>query len=112
MFFSKCHFINYFYFTNVILRWKSGVASSLNYVKVSSAEQNPVLTPYPTWEANSIESDGTGSSENVKGRADAKKAEVVDGALADNSSIISTFRIRVDECDRLWVIRSGLRPCL
>lgn len=64
--------------------------------------------PYPNWEANTIESDGAGSSETVKGRADAKKAEVVDGALADNSSIISTFRIRVDECDRLWVIRSGL----
>jgi len=93
-------------------RWKSGVASSLNYVKVSSAEQSPVLTPYPNWEANTIESDGTGSGETVKGRADAKKAEVVDGALADNSSIISTFRVRVDECDRLWVMDTGLADIL
>jgi len=93
-------------------RWKSGVASSLNYVRLSSAEESPVLEPYPSWDANTIESDGSQTPENVGGRTDAKKAEVVETALADNSSIISTFRIRVDECDRLWVMDTGLADIL
>lgn len=96
----------------IYFRWKSGVASSLNYIHIDSKDLSPILIPYPSWKANTIESDGTGASENVKGRADAKKAEVVNGPLADNSSIISTFRIRVDECDRLWVMDSGLADIL
>lgn len=84
----------------------------MNYVKLSSAEESPILTPYPNWDANTIESDGTQTPEHVGGRADAPKAQVVDGPLADNSSIISTFRIRVDECDRLWVMDTGLADIL
>lgn len=93
-------------------RWKSGVASSLNYVDISSTNESPVLQPYPSWEANRVDSDGSQTPENVGGRTDAKKAEVVEAALADNSSIISTFRIRVDECDRLWVMDTGLADIL
>lgn len=48
----------------------------------------------------------------VGGRASAPKAAESTEALADNATIISTFRIRVDECDRLWVIDSGLADIL
>lgn len=92
-------------------RWKSGVASSLNYVKITD-ENSPVLIPYPSWEANTIESDGPSSSQTAADRAHAAAATVVEGALADNKSIISTFRIRVDECDRLWVMDTGLADIL
>lgn len=30
----------------------------------------------------------------------------------ENSRIISTFRLRVDECDRLWVMDTGLADIL
>lgn len=90
-------------------RWKSGVASSLNYINIDSAETNPKMMPYPSWEANLLPTDGFSSTaETMGGRTNAPKATVVDGQLADNSSIISTFRIRCDECDRLWVMDTGL----
>lgn len=75
-------------------------------------EASPILIPYPSWEANTIESDAAASSGQAADRAHANKATVVEGALADNSSIISTFRIRVDECDRLWVMDTGLADIL
>lgn len=38
------------------------------------------------------------------GRTDAKPAEKGENILdQNNATIISTFRIRADECDRLWV---------
>lgn len=89
-------------------RWKSGVASSLNYINIDSKETNPKLIPYPSWQANSLHLDGFSTAESMGGRTNAPKATVVDSQLADNSSIISTFRIRVDECDRLWVMDTGL----
>lgn len=97
-----------FYFR--IYRWKSGVASSLNYINIDSTETNPKLIPYPSWNSNSLQSDGFSATADgtAGGRTNAPKATVVDGQLADNSSIISTFRIRVDECDRLWVMDTGL----
>lgn len=95
-------------------RWKSGVASSLNYVKLTNEEgvSSPILHPYPSWQANTIESEGSQPQEFAAGRTAAKEAEAVNGPLADNSSIISTFRIRVDECDRLWVMDTGLADIL
>lgn len=90
---------------NINFRWKSGVASSLNYVNIESKESSPALMPYPSWEANSLDSDGTvTTADTTGGRTNAPKATASDSKLADNSSIISTFRIRVDECDRLWVM--------
>lgn len=38
----------------IYVRWKSGVTASLNYIKISD-EQSPVLHPYPSWEANTLE---------------------------------------------------------
>lgn len=93
-------------------RWRSGVASTLNYIDIDSKETSPILMPYPSWQANSLDSDGFSTAETMGGRTNALKATVVDGQLADNSSIISTFRIRVDECDRLWIMDTGLADIL
>lgn len=95
-----------------IFRWKSGVASSLNYININSKEASPPLIPYPSWTANTIESDGFSMADMTSDRKNAKKPVAVDGQLADNSSIISTFRISVDECDRLWVMDTGLADIL
>lgn len=83
----------------------------MNYVKITN-EESPVLIPYPNWEANAIGSEGSTVKETTGGRTNAPKATVVDANLADNSSIISTFRVRVDECDRLWVMDTGLADIL
>lgn len=49
---------------------------------------SPALKPYPDWATNKIHE-------------------------KDNSTkIVSTFRIRVDECDRLWVLDTGLADIL
>lgn len=95
--------------------WKAGVASSLNYIKIDdSKQQSPILIPYPSWETNTIESAPRqpGVAERAGGHESAAQATVSDVALANNASIISTFRIRVDECDRLWVMDSGLADIL
>lgn len=46
-------------------------------------EKSPILKPYPTWEDHDLPQQP--------------------GVLTRNSTIISTFRVRADECDRLWV---------
>ncbi|XP_058986012.1 protein yellow [Musca domestica] len=79
-------------------RWKSGVAATLNYVELDTKEKTPKLRPYPSWENNKIPSD---KCEDEKGCP-----------LKDNSTIISTFRINADKCDRLWVLDTGLADIL
>lgn len=74
-----------------IPRWKNGVASSLNFVDVDGPKDQ-LLKPYPSWKDNLV--------------ADSAKE------LPSNSSIISVFRVYVDECDRLWVMDSGLADIL
>ncbi|KAI8115218.1 Protein yellow [Lucilia cuprina] len=77
-------------------RWKAGVASTLNYVDLNSNDKSPKLMPYPSWEANKV-----------------PKEKIEDGyKLKDNSTIISTFRIHADQCDRLWVLDTGLADIL
>jgi len=73
-------------------RWKSGVASSLNYIPLDTNEKSPTLIPYPDLKANTL-----------------PKSE--DEKLEDNH-IISTFRVHVDRCDRLWVMDTGLADIL
>ncbi|XP_014273608.1 protein yellow [Halyomorpha halys] len=63
-------------------RWKTGVPSSLNFVKLTDGE-SPLLHPYPNWATNNVTEE-------------------------KNYTIGNTFRVRADECDRLWVIDSGL----
>lgn len=69
-------------------RYKPGVASSLNYVEIGT-EKSPKLIPYPSWDMNFI-------------------SEEKENSLKDNSSIVSAFRSWVDECDRLWVLDTGI----
>lgn len=77
-------------------RWKAGIASSLNYVDLNTADKTPKLIPYPSWENN---------------RVPQEKCE--NGCrLRDNATIISTFRIQADNCDRLWVLDTGLADIL
>lgn len=82
-------------------RWKSGVAASLTYVNISDG-LSPLLHPYPSWEANQIPTKKD-SEDQVSGSPK---------LLEDNSTIISTFRVRADECDRLWVMDTGLADIL
>jgi Major royal jelly protein len=91
----------------ICFSWKSGVASSLNYIKLDD-EKSPILHPYPSWEANTLpESDDAATETPTRRRRD------VNEILAkNNQTIISTFRLRADECDRLWVMDSGLADIL
>jgi len=71
-------------------RWKSGIPASLNYIDLNEAEKtmSPPLKPYPDWTSHKIYE-------------------------KDNSTkIVSTFRVRADECDRLWVLDTGLADIL
>ncbi|CAH0546392.1 unnamed protein product [Brassicogethes aeneus] len=77
-----------------IPKWKAGVASTLNYVSLNNQNnKSPQLIPYPDWQSNTI------SKENIK------------KGIEDNQ-IVSTFRLRVDPCDRLWVMDTGLEDML
>ncbi|XP_022204541.2 protein yellow [Nilaparvata lugens] len=73
-------------------RWKHGIPATLTYVNLKDADKNksPDLIPYPSWKANDIYD------------------------KEDNSStkIVSTFRVRADECDRLWVMDTGVANIL
>ncbi|XP_011298960.1 major royal jelly protein 3 [Fopius arisanus] len=64
-----------------IPRFQDGVPVTLGYVtdKVS-AEGNPIIAPYPNWEWN---------------------------RLGNCNNIVSVYRIKVDECGRLWVLDNG-----
>lgn len=93
--------------------WKSGVAASLTYFSINDSNESPVLIPYPSWKANTIEEEASPDTvSRIGGHDNAAKATVSDKALADNSTIISTFRVRVDECNRLWVMDTGLADIL
>lgn len=65
-------------------RWKPGVAASLNYIMLNDTRESPPLIPYPSWEAHQYKPGGK---------------------IPD---IVSTFRIRADRCNRLWVLDTGL----
>ncbi|CAK9831395.1 Protein yellow [Anthophora retusa] len=66
-------------------RWKNGVASNLNYFTKGDPSKTPKLNPYPNWETNNI--------------------TTPDG-------IVSIFRVRVDACDRLWGVDTGVNDIL
>lgn len=87
----------------------------MNYFTISD-QKSPVLHPYPSWSANELPttaSDDKSSDNYGGGRTDAKAAEKGENLLEkNNQTIISTFRIRADECDRLWVMDSGLADIL
>ncbi|XP_046970415.1 protein yellow-like [Vanessa cardui] len=68
-------------------RWKKGVPSSLNYIYINGSQTQP-LNPYPSW----------------------NEAFVSDKSccISSNSTVVSTFRVHVDKCDRLWVVDNGV----
>ncbi|XP_034948272.1 protein yellow [Chelonus insularis] len=70
-------------------RWKKGVASNLNYISLSDAasakDTSPLLNPYPDWESNDIHSP---------------------------DALVNILRVRVDACDRLWGVDSGVDDIL
>lgn len=74
------------------------MAASLNYVELDTNEKTPKLRPYPSWEANKVPNDKCNDEKGCP--------------LKDNSTIISTFRIQADKCDRLWVLDTGLADIL
>lgn len=77
-------------------RWKSGVVSTLNYVSLNGDNKSPKLVPYPDWSSNRL-----------------PPHKIEEGNSTDNGiHIISVFRVRVDPCDRLWVMDTGLSDIL
>ncbi|XP_022161165.1 protein yellow-like isoform X1 [Myzus persicae] len=70
-------------------RWKSGVASTLNYVSLGSGpnhNRSPRLVPYPNYKMNRLPATGQPTTDHL----------------------INTYRISVDKCDRLWAIDMGI----
>ncbi|XP_065214152.1 protein yellow-like [Planococcus citri] len=69
-------------------RWLPGIISTLNYFSISAsrAGSSPRLIPYPNFESNRIRPNQTNF----------------------NNSIISVFRMKVDACDRLWFVDTGI----
>nr|CAH7757034.1 unnamed protein product [Callosobruchus chinensis] len=72
-------------------RWKAGVAASLNYIDLKSANKSAPLTPYPSWAAHKLPKEGEQTPDD---------------------HIVSVFRTFVDSCDRLWVMETGLADIL
>nr|CAD7457428.1 unnamed protein product [Timema tahoe] len=62
-------------------RWREGVPSTLNYISLTkSFPDSPKLTPYPDWNTN---------------------------RQGNCGGVTTTYRIKADKCDRLWVLDSG-----
>lgn len=62
-----------------------GVPSTLNYIDLKSSEESPPLIPYPNWQAQ--------------------------GTILlsrDCNKFINVLRTTGDECNRLWVVDSGM----
>ncbi|KAL9924555.1 protein yellow [Glossina fuscipes] len=64
-------------------RWRSGVPASLAYLDLNAnSTKSPVLVPYPSWVAHSM-----------------NELE---------PELVSPFRVRADRCGRLWVLDSRI----
>ncbi|XP_018333453.1 protein yellow-like [Agrilus planipennis] len=63
-------------------RWRQGIPSTLNYVPLhQDGPLSPLLIPYPSWQHNEA-----GNCEE---------------------GLTTVYRIKADECDRLWVLDTG-----
>ncbi|KAK0084553.1 hypothetical protein PV325_006807 [Microctonus aethiopoides] len=66
-------------------RWKKGVPATLNYINITEAKASnvtsPLLNPYPDWASNDVHTPG---------------------------SLVHVIRPRIDACNRLWVVDSGV----
>ncbi|KAF7280602.1 hypothetical protein GWI33_005701 [Rhynchophorus ferrugineus] len=67
-------------------RRRSGIPSTLNYVPLNSpVKHNLPLIPYPNWNIN-LFPDTSGKGDNI----------------------VSVYRIAIDECDRMWLVDTGV----
>ncbi|EDW66362.1 protein yellow [Drosophila virilis] len=74
------HFGNRLFVT--VPRWRDGIPATLTYINMDhSLSGSPELIPYPDWRSNTA------------------------GDCAN--SITTAYRIKVDECGRLWVLDTG-----
>lgn len=99
-------------------RLKSGVAASLNYVNLNKAqnEKSPKLTPYPDWKRSFVEIDSKNTANQTQSAASANATTPTvppivappTKPIITQDTIISAFQIRVDRCNRLWVLDSGM----
>lgn len=103
-------------------RLKSGVIASLNYVNLANVQNgtNPKFIPYPSWNKSFITIDSTNTTNQTQpatsaanGTGAAAPAPITSTPAAtkkiDNlEAIISGFQIRVDKCNNLWVLDSGI----
>ncbi|CAH1640453.1 unnamed protein product [Spodoptera littoralis] len=76
-----------------LARWKDklfipyrGIPASLNYVYLNGTQDAP-LHPYPNWQEGCL---------------------AQNGSVVSNRTVVSTFRVNVDKCDRLWVVDNGV----
>ncbi|XP_013102521.2 major royal jelly protein 1 [Stomoxys calcitrans] len=69
----------------------SGVSSTLNWISREDFDESPVLNAYPDW------------SYTTTGRTDFNCSDLV---------LISVYRMRVDSCNRLWVLDAGISRSL
>lgn len=65
-------------------RWKDGVPASFGWLPYPPKELSPPIKPYPNWEAHG------------------------DPYNPDCSKLISVYRTSIDECERIWLIDSGI----
>lgn len=65
-------------------RWNLGIPASLSVIQLPAFDQSPALIPYPDWNAHT-------STTNP-----------------DCSRLLSVYRLAIDECNRLWIIDSGI----
>ncbi|KAM7363837.1 L-dopachrome tautomerase yellow-e [Cochliomyia hominivorax] len=69
----------------------SGVPSTLNYISRSNLDDSPVLQAYPDW------------SFATTGRNDFNCSDLI---------LVSVYRLRLDSCNRLWVLDAGISRSL
>lgn len=65
-------------------RWKQGVPFSLGWLPLPAIEESPAIQPYPNWNSHTTTKE------------------------ADCTKLMSVYRLFIDECQRLWVIDSGI----
>lgn len=65
-------------------RWKDGVPASISTITYPSKELSPALRPYPNWAAHG------------------------DPYNPICTKLISVYRTFIDDCERLWLIDSGI----
>lgn len=67
-------------------RRRPGIPSTLNFVRIDSTTKSPKLIPYPSYYENQLDS----------------------RLQPDPDRLISVYRTRVDACNRLWFIDTGM----